>query len=71
MSVEIQFHLAELGILFSIAITVVVTSIRTGRIIGRLEGMFKDFPPHRHINGHIVYPDGFVPSSIEDMRKRV
>lgn len=21
----------------------------------------KDFPPHRHINGHVLYPKGYTP----------
>jgi len=33
----------------------------------RVLNIFRDFPPHAHINGTIFYPDGFNPPEIEQL----
>ncbi len=38
------------------------------KVIGRLnrdESLKADYPPHRHINGSIIYPDEYPPAKIE------
>ena len=35
----------------------------------RLTSIIKDFPPHRHANGNIIYPKGFEPSEVQVMFK--
>ena len=35
----------------------------------RLASLFKDFPPHRHDNGHIIYPKGYEPGRVEALFK--
>ena len=29
--------------------------------------VFRLYPPHRHVNGKIIYPPGLSPGKIEDM----
>lgn len=69
-NIEITFHLAELITLVTIALAVLRVGARVMRTMGRIEGIFKDFPPHRHINGHIIYPEGFAPSEVGEMLAR-
>ena len=35
----------------------------------RLASILKDFPPHRHDNGNILYPKGYEPSAIQTLYK--
>ena len=37
------------------------------RAANRILDVLKDFPPHRHMNGKIIYPKGFAPSEIETL----
>jgi hypothetical protein len=34
----------------------------------RLASILRDFPPHRHDNGHIIYPKGYEPGVVEKSR---
>lgn len=53
---EIYFHGAEvLILLFGVAYPMVRSS-------QRLKSILQDFPPHRHVNGHILFPKGFEPT---------
>lgn len=36
--------------------------------INRDESLKKDYPPHRHFNGSILYPKEYPPSKIEHLR---
>jgi len=38
--------------------------------LSRLMGVFKDFPPHRHDNGHIIYPKGYEPTPVQNINSR-
>lgn len=38
---------------------------RLSRAAGAMERIIKDFPPHRHIAGEIVYPAGYSPGSVQ------
>lgn len=33
----------------------------------RLASILKDFPPHRHDNGNIIYPKGYEPSRVQTL----
>lgn len=35
----------------------------------RLASILRDFPPHRHDNGHIIYPKGYEPGKVETIFK--
>lgn len=35
--------------------------------LNHLIDLFKDFPPHRHINGFVLYPEGYEPPSPQKM----
>lgn len=40
------------------------------KVISRLnreESLHRDFPPHRHINGSIIYPREYVPTAVEKL----
>lgn len=37
------------------------------RVVNRLWDVLKDYPPHRHDNGHIVFPKGFEPPETQDL----
>jgi len=56
---EVWFHLAEL--------TVMVFGMAAPLLWGtfRLMSLLKDYPPHRHINGKIIFPDGYQPTKAE------
>ncbi len=59
---EFIFHASELGVLvFGVAAPIVWSAFR-------LRSLLKDFPPHRHLNGKILYPKGYAPGEIEEQR---
>jgi len=35
----------------------------------RVLDVMKDFPPHRHVNGHVIYPEGYLPTPVEELKK--
>ena len=35
------------------------------RAINRLMSILQDYPPHRHVNGNILFPKGFEPTHVE------
>ena len=35
------------------------------RALNRLMNILQDYPPHRHINGKIIFPKGFEPTATE------
>lgn len=55
---------------FTISLTTVITTVLAmiqGPIavalwkVVRFMNVQKDFPPHRHINGHVLYPKDYAP----------
>lgn len=59
---EDWFHVTEIAILlFGVAAPITYGVIR-------LVAMLKDFPPHKHINGKILYPKGYEPGQVETLR---
>jgi hypothetical protein len=61
MTPELWFHAIEIFImLFGLAIPVIWGTIR-------LASLLKDFPPHRHINGTIIFPHGYEPVDTEKL----
>jgi len=60
MNFDLTFHTAEL-------LTIMTgCGIRDPRR-NRVFSVLKDFPPHRHINGSIVYPEGYEPTVIQHL----
>lgn len=57
MTFDLTIHLAELLIMAGVAWRVI-------RAANRIESVLKDFPPHRHINGNVIYPVGFEPTEL-------
>jgi hypothetical protein len=54
---DLTFHTAEL-------LTIMTAAGFVIRAANRVWTVLKDFPPHRHINGSIIYPEGFEPTAI-------
>jgi hypothetical protein len=38
---------------------------KANRTLNRWLDVMKDFPPHRHVNGIILYPEGMTPGAVE------
>jgi hypothetical protein len=62
---EMNFHLAELLTLLTMAGACLVAALRVIRAADRVGNVLKDFPPHRHVNGAILYPEGYEPTEIQ------
>ncbi len=62
MSSEIWYHAGEL-------LTLIVAGARVVRAADRVLDVMKDFPPHRHVNGHVIYPEGNLPTPVEELKK--
>lgn len=59
ISWEIIFHGVEVVVLiFGVAWPMLQSA-------NRLKSILQDFPPHRHINGKILYPVGYTPTEPE------
>jgi hypothetical protein len=52
------------GIL-GIAVNAAIILIGIGQMKGELKRIWKDFPPHRHVNGKVLYPADYEPTDIE------
>lgn len=63
MSPDIWFHSGEL-------LTIIVAGGRVIRAANRVLDVMKDFPPHRHVNDHVIYPDGYPPAPIEELKQK-
>jgi hypothetical protein len=37
------------------------------RALNRLMSILQDYPPHRHVNGRILYPKDFEPTRVETL----
>lgn len=61
MTADAWFHLIEIGILLlGVAAPVTWACVR-------LVTVFRDFPPHLHVNGKILYPKGYEPPRTESI----
>lgn len=58
---ETQFHVAELSVMvFGMALPLLWGAFR-------LMTLLKEYPPHRHINGKILFPHGYEPPEVEKL----
>ena len=57
---DLTVHLSEFCVLAAVSWRVIKTA-------NRILDVLKDFPPHRHISGKILYPDAFEPTVIESL----
>jgi hypothetical protein len=55
------------SIVFAIAGMVWRTTRRIVKLVDRLESVLGDYPPHRHVNGAIVYPHDYAPPEQEEL----
>lgn len=60
MNFDLTFHTAEL-------VTIMTAAAYVIRAANRVFTVLKDFPPHRHINGSIVYPEGYEPTVVQHL----
>lgn len=56
--IDYLIHSGELGVFLLVAWHVI-------RRINRDETLKQDFPPHRHVNGKIIYPHEYEPGVVE------
>lgn len=61
MGPEFWWHASELATLLAMAFKVI-------RAANRIMDVMRDFPPHRHINGHVIYPEGYEPTRVEQLK---
>jgi hypothetical protein len=40
---------------------------KVNRMANRILDVLEDFPPHRHVNGKIIYPSDYKPPVVESM----
>jgi hypothetical protein len=40
---------------------------KANRFFNRILSEREEFPPHRHLNGHILFPKGLKPSKMENL----
>jgi hypothetical protein len=48
----------------------VIGAVKGFRVLDRFYTLFKDYPPHRHINGKILFPSGYEPPTVEKLDGR-
>lgn len=55
------------AIVASLVNTLIILGIawKAVRVINRVMGILQDYPPHRHINGKVIYAKGFEPTPVE------
>lgn len=66
MSVDIS-RMSELCTVLGTCGYVIRAAVKAVKLVGKLEDMLGNFPMHRHVNGHILYPDGYEPPPIGEM----
>ena len=68
---DYQFHVTTFLTILSMAVIVIWTclliSAKVSRALGKFEGVLKNFPPHRHVNGTILYPDEYEPTVVQPL----
>lgn len=45
-------------------------AVRMWKRLERDESLKSDFPPHRHINGKVIYPREYEPAAVELLQDR-
>ena len=63
LQVGFEFY-KDLGVEGSIAIFAIGACVKSILASGDLRRILRDYPPHRHVNGSILYPSGMEPSEI-------
>lgn len=64
MTPELWFHAIEIFVMiFGLTIPMIWG-------IFRVLSLLKDFPPHRHQNGNVIYPSGYEPSVVQTLFKQ-
>lgn len=58
MPLDLTIHVTELLLILGAVVRVV-------GVANRINMVLKDFPPHRHDNGNVIYPKGFEPTPIQ------
>lgn len=64
MTTELWFHAIEIVVMFfGVAVPIIWGVVR-------ISSLLKDFPPHRHVNGQILYPSGYEPTETGQLRQQ-
>jgi len=57
-TLDYLFHSGQLGIFVMVAWYLI-------KRLNRDESLKRDFPPHRHVNGSIIYPQEYEPGRVD------
>ena len=57
MTLDLTIHAAE-------ALTILGVGIAALRKLDRILSILEDYPPHRHVNGKVIYPKNYEPSPV-------
>jgi hypothetical protein len=49
------------------ALSIIGVGLAALRKLDRILSILQDFPPHKHINGKIVYPKDYAPGVIQEL----
>jgi hypothetical protein len=44
---------------------------RVVRALNRFESVMRDFPPHQHVNGKVIYPHDYEPGRVDTLKVSV
>ena len=61
LDIDIIIHLSEMLIIIPVI-------WKANRVVTRILDALESFPPHRHINGHIIYPKQYEPTEVGNMK---
>lgn len=56
--------------LITMLVTFLGVAWKVMRVLARHESLMADYPPHRHLNGRIIYPHEYEPSKVESLSGR-
>jgi len=59
-NVDLTIHIGEF-------LTLCYVAYRVVKALSRVESLLRDFPPHRHVNGSVIYPEGFEPTAVQKL----
>lgn len=65
-TIEFLAHASEIVVSLFVILPV---AWKVFRVANRILDVMKDFPPHRHVNGQIIFADGFEPTQPQTLQR--
>lgn len=62
-SIDLLLHGGDLGAFFF----VIYVGYKVNNRLNRDESLRRDYPPHRHINGSVIYPSEYEPAQVDHL----